>query len=240
MDLWTFLRLFKFVGVVLLGAGVALATVSGPPEKRALAGWGLVPAGVMLTWITGYGLLKSLGLSVGAPWVSLSMLGSLVMMVGAIGAAERGGRGWALLTWGGLGAALGGVVGRESSFLAASLIGAVSCVVAVWSWVPASAEALPHAGRAPRAFWWWTRAEALSAAMLMLVYMPLKYGFNIVLDGGQGWVGWVHGVLTVIFLSQLPWAARAARWPITEMILAFIAALVPLGGFWFERRHRRA
>lgn len=66
--------------------------------------------------------------------------------------------------------------------------------------------------------------------------MPLKYV--------AGWplavkvVGWIHGVLFVIFGCALLRVWIQARWPFGRTVLVFIAALLPFGPFVVDRRMR--
>jgi integral membrane protein len=128
--------------------------------------------------------------------------------------------------------------------MTAALGAAVAGTVA---WALARGMPTPAADPAPDAdalvldgFWRWSRLEALSAIALFLVYLPAKYGAGVVLDGGAGWFGWVHGVLIFVFVNGLGAAARAGGWSAATTALGFAAAMVPGGGFWFEHRMRRA
>lgn len=240
METWLLLRLVKFLGMVFFAAGVGLAAGSPTRAGRVRGAWVVAPLGFVLTWLSGYGMLKVTGASMGAGWVSASMLGSIVAVGAAVWASEAPSPARAVLAWAGLGAAVAAMVVRDGAggALAVALAAAGAGVLGLLLRVAPTRE--DGRGELPEAFWWWTRLEATSAALLMLVYMPLKYGAGVVLDGGQGWFGWVHGVLTVLFVAMLPSAARLAGWrPVTAGV-AFVAALVPLGGFWFERWVSRA
>jgi integral membrane protein len=67
--------------------------------------------------------------------------------------------------------------------------------------------------------------------------MPLKYAAGMPVAVRV--VGLAHGVLFVAFVLALLAAARAHRWSLGKSAVAMIAALVPLGAFWLERRLRR-
>lgn len=240
MDTWTILRLGKFLGVAVFSAGVGIAALAPDRALRSYAAWTLAPAGFLLTWLAGYGLLKATGRSMGESWVTLSILGSLLALHGTQLCARTDvpARWRAAVTWAGLGASIAAMVGRElgSGLVPFTLVaGLLSASLGLLQ--PPSSGGVP--ARVPAAFWWWMRLESLSAVALLLIYMPLKYGAGIVLDQGQGWFGWVHGVLTLTFLNGLATAARAGAWPRSEVALAFVASLIPLGGFWFEYRHAR-
>lgn len=249
MDPYLGLRLVKFVGVALFAGGVMLATSPRAQRERLVAAWGLLPLGFGFTWVAGYGLLKATGGSLGAPWVSASMLLSLMSLhLGLLGARPPQRQAWrGIAARAALGATIGAMVAREPGgawAIYAALGGALAATVA---WLLGRGLPTPPADPAPDAdalvlagFWRWSRLEALSAIALFLVYMPAKYGAGVVLDGGQGWFGWVHGVLVIVFVNGLGAAARAGGWTAGTTALAFAAAMVPGGAFWFERRVRGA
>lgn len=77
-------------------------------------------------------------------------------------------------------------------------------------------------------------AEGISLLILLFVAMPLKYFFNQPLAVTV--VGWIHGILFVAFVS-LAWDVKTdlnknMKWLAT----AFVAALLPSGTFFFDRR----
>lgn len=78
------------------------------------------------------------------------------------------------------------------------------------------------------------KVEAVSFLLLLGVAMPLKYLAGLPL--AVKIVGWIHGVLFVIFGFALLRAWLVARWPIGRAILVFIAALLPFGPFIVDRR----
>lgn len=76
-------------------------------------------------------------------------------------------------------------------------------------------------------------AEGISFLVLLLIAMPLKYFFNQPM--AVKFFGWIHGLLFVIFIA-LAFAYKEERnKPFKWFVLAGIAALVPLGTFWFDR-----
>ena len=80
------------------------------------------------------------------------------------------------------------------------------------------------------AFW-----EGISFLLLLLVAMPLKYGFGI--DMAVRIVGMAHGVLFLGYCATLALAAR--RLGARLSVLAFVLSFVPGGTFWLERRLRQ-
>jgi hypothetical protein len=77
-----FLRLAKFVGVIALAMGVALALAPGSDNgvaRRRAAYW-LATPGFIVTWIAGWGMAHTRAISLGKPWISVSMLASIVAL----------------------------------------------------------------------------------------------------------------------------------------------------------------
>jgi integral membrane protein len=77
-------------------------------------------------------------------------------------------------------------------------------------------------------------AEGVSFLVLLLIAMPLKYMFDK--PEAVKIVGWLHGILFVGFV-----AIAAVYWldkkkPFKWMVMAVLAALIPLGTFWFDRK----
>jgi len=79
--------------------------------------------------------------------------------------------------------------------------------------------------------------EGISFLMLLLIAMPIKYVEAL----GQNpepvkYVGWVHGILFILY-GVAGFAARAARgWSYTEAVRAFIAGVVPGGTFIYDAK----
>lgn len=78
--------------------------------------------------------------------------------------------------------------------------------------------------------------EAVSFLLLLGVAMPLKYIFHQPLAVKV--VGWMHGVLFVMFCFALLRVWMTARWPFGRVVMVFIAALLPFGPFVVDRRMR--
>jgi FtsH-binding integral membrane protein len=75
------LRLAKFVGVLAFAMGIAisLAPTTDDSIRRRAAYW-LATPGFLLTWLAGYGLAKMYAISLGRPWITVSMLASLIAL----------------------------------------------------------------------------------------------------------------------------------------------------------------
>ena len=81
-----------------------------------------------------------------------------------------------------------------------------------------------------------TLTEGVSYLLLLGVAMPLKYLAGMPM--AVTIVGWLHGVLFVLFSLQLAYVFFRARWSIARGALVFISALVPFGSFVIDRRMR--
>ncbi len=79
-------------------------------------------------------------------------------------------------------------------------------------------------------------AEAISFLLLVGVAMPLKYFLHQPL--AVRIFGLLHGLLFVAFCAALLYAWRATRWPLSRAALIFVAALLPFGPFFIDRRLR--
>lgn len=75
--------------------------------------------------------------------------------------------------------------------------------------------------------------EAVSYLVLLGVAMPLKYIWQMPL--AVKYVGWIHGVLFVIFGFALLQVWITARWPMIRAAGVFIASLLPLVPFFMDR-----
>lgn len=79
-------------------------------------------------------------------------------------------------------------------------------------------------------------AEGISFLVLLLIAMPMKYFFDMPM--AVKLVGWAHGLLFVAFIV-LAWVYKDEKnKPFSWLVLAGIAALIPLGTFWFDRKLR--
>ncbi|MDB5192371.1 MAG: rane protein [Segetibacter sp.] len=79
--------------------------------------------------------------------------------------------------------------------------------------------------------------EGISLLVLMGIAMPLKY-----LAGkpeAVKIVGWIHGVLFVLFMLAVVVVYFQRRWPFKKVIVAFIAAFLPFGTFIFDRQLKK-
>lgn len=80
-------------------------------------------------------------------------------------------------------------------------------------------------------------AEGISFLTLLFIAMPLKYIFNI--PEAVKITGWVHGILFVLFLWLAFDMMGRFKKGISWFLKAFIAAVVPLGTFVFDRQLKK-
>jgi len=74
--------------------------------------------------------------------------------------------------------------------------------------------------------------EGVSFLVLLLIAMPIKYvGEN---PKPVLYVGWVHGVLFILYAIAGFQAKAARRWPMKEALRGFIAAILPAGTFVYD------
>ena len=80
-------------------------------------------------------------------------------------------------------------------------------------------------------------AEGLSWLLLLGIAMPLKY------IAGQPLpvriVGWIHGLLFIVYIIQLYRVQRAYRWPLKKVILGCLAAFLPFGTWIFDAQLKK-
>jgi len=80
-------------------------------------------------------------------------------------------------------------------------------------------------------------AEGISFITLLFIAMPLKY---IVGDPRAVlYVGWVHGLLFMIYILTLIIVAIKLDWKLKKTVVAFLASLVPFGTFIMDKSLRK-
>ena len=91
--------------------------------------------------------------------------------------------------------------------------------------------------------------EGISFLLLLGVAMPLKYYFgNVSVDesGAKVYengiyvtiVGMTHGILFILYCLQLYLTMRHHKWSLGYAAYLFVAALIPFGTFYTDRRLR--
>lgn len=79
--------------------------------------------------------------------------------------------------------------------------------------------------------------EGVSYVVLLAIAMPLKYAAGE--PAAVAITGRIHGALFVLFGLALASVASREQWPRRATVIAAIAAIVPLGAFWLERKLAR-
>lgn len=77
-------------------------------------------------------------------------------------------------------------------------------------------------------------AEAISYLLLLFIAMPLKYVWSMPL--AVKITGSIHGLLFVIFCITLARAWQAAKWPLSRVVMLFVASLLPFVPFWLDQK----
>lgn len=80
--------------------------------------------------------------------------------------------------------------------------------------------------------------EGLSFLVLLLIAMPLKYGFDE--PGAVRVVGMAHGVLFMLYVWAAIQASSALGWTLQRLGLVLLASLLPAGPFVVEAKILRA
>jgi integral membrane protein len=82
-----------------------------------------------------------------------------------------------------------------------------------------------------------SRLEAISFLLLLGIAMPLKYAANMpeALFCGR----LAHGVLFTAYIIMLLIIWQAENWPFKEAFFGGVAAVLPLGPIWFEKRLKK-
>ena len=84
-------------------------------------------------------------------------------------------------------------------------------------------------------FLWLARLEGISFLLLLLVAMPLKYYVGIPMAVKM--LGPIHGILFLGYIAAVLWIALDEGWPAKKHLLAYLAAVLPCGTFWFEKTY---
>jgi len=75
--------------------------------------------------------------------------------------------------------------------------------------------------------------EGISFLILLFIAMPLKYLADM--PHGVMIVGWLHGLLFILYLLTAYLAMKAHDWTLKKSSLAVVASLIPFGPFMFDR-----
>jgi len=79
-------------------------------------------------------------------------------------------------------------------------------------------------------------AEGFSYLLLLFIGMPAKYLLNT--PSILKVMGWIHGVLFILYVAALVNVALANKWSILKTLLAFVVSLIPIATFVFDIKLR--
>ena len=242
---WQWIRVLKFFGLAGFVAGLVGAVVPSARRSRLLMTYAYLVPGFIATYAAGWLLMKLTGRSLDAPWLWMGTLTGLgALHVGYLASHQRIVRtATPIVAWGCAGAALSVMIVRVDSagaLLFTSALGLVFGALAAWPWAQKSPSSSDEDRRIiARALLWMTRVEGASLVFMLFVSMPLRLLFGIKIDGGTGLIGWVHGLLFLLFLQTLASARPYFDLPMSELVRGLGSAMVPGGNLWFEKRLKR-
>lgn len=78
-------------------------------------------------------------------------------------------------------------------------------------------------------------AEGVSNVLLFFVAMPLKYFADMPL--AVTYVGWVHGLLFVLYIGIFFALWPKMKWPFWKASLIGGASLIPFATFWVDKKY---
>lgn len=79
--------------------------------------------------------------------------------------------------------------------------------------------------------------EGTSMLVLVFIAMPLKWIFE--LPDMVTYVGWIHGILFIVYVLVLFPTSRKLRWSFQNALFGLIASVLPFGPFLFDRKLRK-
>jgi integral membrane protein len=79
--------------------------------------------------------------------------------------------------------------------------------------------------------------EGISFLLLLGIAMPLKYFAG--LPAAVQIVGWIHGILFVLYLLAVGEVTIKHRWSLMMAAIALLASLIPFGTFLLDARLRQ-
>ncbi|MEO1270279.1 MAG: DUF3817 domain-containing protein [Myxococcota bacterium] len=240
MEYYLVWRLIKLLAVALF-AGGTLGSVLSSTRTARLNALGITTVGLVLTWIAGFAMMKMTSRGLSELWIVWALVSSFLGFHGVALVAHKPQprQVSSVLAVGGMLSAVAVMVWRGAEVMplvALSVIAVAVSVLLVWHISPKVRSAQERDVDMSWAwFRWVARLEGLSVIVLMLVFLPLKHGAGVVLDGGTGLLGWTHGVLVVVYLQALMSTGRMLGWSGKRYAAGFGMSLVPFGTFVFER-----
>lgn len=216
--------------------GIALIETSSTANRWIAVNWGM-GTGLFLLWIGGYGISKATGFPMNSIWIIYGQYFSILCIYFAsqlvCGKNPSLCASFSILS---LFLALIGMILKQ---YAVNLlhIGAIAALIAIFT-LHKNSSSIDKRNVSSLSFNWFrfiAWAEAISLITLLFIYMPMKYWASINLDNGQGWFGWIHGVLQVMFLLSLVNLHGIAKLSLWGLVSGLGASVLPFGTIIFER-----
>ncbi len=79
--------------------------------------------------------------------------------------------------------------------------------------------------------------EGISFLVLLFIAMPLKYTMDLPMAVTV--VGWLHGILFVIYIYVIFPTAKKLKWSFRKTLFGLAASILPFGPFIFDRNLRK-
>ena len=234
------LKLIKYTGLVLFSCSLGIVVVHSSTmiSRWKAVNWGM-GTGFFLLWVGGYGMLKALGYTVKSPWVMYGQFFSIACVYFAsLQIGEKKDTICSIFSILSLFFALVGMILKD---LAANVLhlAALSMLLAFLSTLLKKRSSTKVKKINDLNLNWFRLIawlEGLSLLTLLFLYMPLKYWASISLDNNQGWFGWIHGVLQIMFILSLVTLHSTSRVSIRELLSGLLASIFPFGTMIYERR----
>lgn len=243
MEWYLLWRLLKWIGLLMWGMGLYRVSVQPKQTERLKGLYGFAVFGFALTWMSGWLMMKHLGYSMGARWISNAMLFGLLSISGTFLRAFsiQNGKVYNAMIWVGFALSIASMVVRTGD---AATLGLVSGVAALFGGLMALGLEAGHQDESVelieseviRGFKWMAWVEGLTVLVLFVLYLPAKKLMGINLDGGTGMIGWTHGVFVILYVLSLTFTFRKLGWSWLQYIAGGLSSFFPFGTFIFERK----
>ena len=241
MEWYSLWRLLKWIGLLMWGMGLYRVSVQPKQTERLKGLYGFAVFGFALTWMSGWLMMKHLGYTLGATWISNAMLFGLLSMVGTFLRAfsTQNGKLYNAIIWVGLALSVASMVVRNGDIAAFGLVGGVLfcglMTMRLEGGHQDESEELIDA-EVIQGFKWMAWVEGLTVLVLFLLYLPAKKLMGINLDGGTGMIGWTHGVFVILYVLSLTFTFRKLGWSWMQYVAGGLSSFFPFGTFIFERK----
>lgn len=240
MEWYSLWRLLKWIGLLMWGMGLYRVSVQPKQTERLKGLYEFAVFGFALTWMSGWLMMKHLGYTLGATWISNAMLFGLLSMVGTFLRAfsTQNGKLYNAMIWVGLALSVASMVVRNGDIATFGLVSGV-----LFSGLMTMRLEGEHQDESVelidaeviQGFKWMAWVEGLTVLVLFLLYLPAKKLMGINLDGGTGMIGWTHGVFVILYVLSLTFTFRKLGWSWMQYVAGGFSSFFPFGTFIFER-----